>query len=140
MPTFVQWVHLMGAVLGVGGLAYVLLILMPALGALNPDERATLSNVLTKRFRWVSWGAIVFLLLSGFYNVREYYWEVAWGRSWTLLTVKIILAFTLFGIVLTLTLPLKYFDRVRARRRRWLIAALALGVTVILISAYLRRG
>jgi len=140
MTTFVQWVHLMGAVLGVGGLAYILLILMPALRVLNPEERATLSNTLTRRFRWVSWSAITLLLFSGLYNIRQYYWEVAWGRSWAWLSVKIILSFALFGIVLTLTLPLKAFERVRARRRRWLIAAFTLGVVVIMISAYLRRG
>jgi len=140
MTTFVQWVHLMGAVLGVGGLAYVLLILLPALSALSPQERAVVCTTLTRRFGWLSCGAVLFLLLSGLYNVREYYWEVAWGRSWALLTVKIILSFALFGIVLSLTLPLKFLDRVRARRHRWLIVALALGATVILISAYLRRG
>jgi len=140
MTTFVQWVHLMGAVLGVGGLGYLLFILMPALGGLNQDARAALSTTVARRFRWVSWSAIVALLLSGIYNVREYYWEVAWGRSWALLTVKIILALVLFGIVLTLTLPLKIFDPIRNRRTGWLIAAFALGLAVILISAYLRRG
>jgi energy-converting hydrogenase Eha subunit A len=81
------------------------------------------------------------LVITGLYNVRQYYWEMAWGRTWLLLTLKIGLAFTLFGIILALTLPLGIFDRVRARRRSWLIAAFALGVVIVLISAYLRsRG
>jgi hypothetical protein len=57
-----------------------------------------------------------------------------------LLTFKIGLAFALFAIVLGLTLPLKIFDRMRSRRRTWLMASFTLGVLVVLISAYLRRG
>jgi len=140
MATFVQWVHLISAVIGLGGLAYVLLILLPALSVLSTGERATLLEAVGKRFRWASWSAILLLLFSGIYNIRESYWEVAWGRSWALLTVKIILSLVLFGIVLGLTVPLKIFERLRARRRGWLIAAFALGVTVVLLSAYLRRG
>ena len=92
------------------------------------------------RFRWVSWSVIALLIASGLYNVKEYYWEVAWGRSWFFLTVKIVLAFAVFGIALALTLPLQVFDRLRERRQKWLRVALGLGIAVILISAYLRRG
>jgi len=65
---------------------------------------------------------------------------VAWGRSWTLLTVKIVLAFAVFAISLALTLPFQALERVRQRREKWLSIALVLGLIVILISAYLRRG
>jgi hypothetical protein len=50
------------------------------------------------------------------------------------------LAFVLFGIVLGLTIPFNLFEPLRARRRQWLLVAFALGVVVVLISAYLRRG
>ena len=61
-------------------------------------------------------------------------------RAWKLLTLKIVLSFTLFGIVLALTIPLRFLERVRAQRRTWLIVTFSLGVAVVLISAYLRRG
>jgi hypothetical protein len=79
------------------------------------------------------------LLVSGLYSVREYYWEVAWGKSWALLTVKIVLALFVFVIALGLTLPFRLFDWVRARRQIWLSVAVGLAVAVIFISAYLRR-
>jgi hypothetical protein len=91
------------------------------------------------RFRWVSWSVIFLLLVSGLYSIRQYYWEMAWGKSWALLTVKIVLALFVFVVVLALTLPLKLFDRVRARRQIWLSIAVGLAVAIIFISAYLRR-
>ncbi len=139
MTTLMLWIHLIAAVAGIGGLAFLLLILMPSLRVLNPEQRSTLFQAVANRFRWVSWSAIVLLLASGFYNLRQYYWESSWGRSWSFLTLKIILSFVLFSIVLGLTIPAKVFDRLRARRQTWLIVALSLGVAVILISAYLRR-
>jgi uncharacterized membrane protein len=140
MATFMQWIHLMSAVVGLGGMGFVLLVLIPSLGVLNPEHREALFRAVSIRFRWVSWSAIGLLLISGLYNIRQDYWEVTWGKSWLLLTFKIGLAFALFAIVLGLTLPLKIFDRMRSRRRTWLMASFTLGVLVVLISAYLRRG
>jgi uncharacterized membrane protein len=139
MSTFLQWIHVTAAVIGVGGMAFLLLILMPSLGALQPEHRALLDKQVMDRFRWIIWSAIFVLLFSGLYSIRQYYWEVAWGKSWALLTVKIVLALFVFVIALALTLPFKLFDRVRARRRIWLSIAVGLAVAVILIADYLRR-
>ena len=140
MFTFVQWIHLSAAVFGVGGIAFMHIILLPSARALNPEQRGILLKAVTGKFRWVSWSVIVLLLGSGLYNIRQFYWEVPWGYSWKLLTVKIVLALLLFIIVLALTLPLKLLDWFRARRQMWLAIALTLAMIVILISAYLRRS
>jgi uncharacterized membrane protein len=139
MSTFLQWIHVTAAVIGVGGMAFLLLILMPCLGALPPEHRDLLARQVMDRFRWMIWSAIMVLLVSGFYSIRQYYWEVAWGKSWALLTVKIVLALFVFVIALALTLPFKLFDWVRARRQIWLSIAVGLAIAVILIAAYLRR-
>lgn len=140
MSTFVQWIHLSAAVLGIGGIAFMHIILLPSARVLNPDQREILLKAVTGKFRWVSWSVILLLLASGLYNVRQFYWEVPWGHSWKVLTVKIVLALLLFIIVLALTLPLKFLNWFRARRQMWLAIALTLAMTVILISAYLRRS
>jgi uncharacterized membrane protein len=139
MSTFLQWIHVTAAVVGVGGMAFLLFILTPSVGNLQPEQRDLLAKQVMDRFRWVIWSAITVLLVSGLYSVREYYWEVAWGKSWVLLTVKIVLALFVFVIALALTLPFRLFDWVRARRQIWLSIAVGLAVAVILISAYLRR-
>jgi len=140
MTTFMQWVHVTAAVMGLGGLGFLLLILIPSLRALSAEQREQLSKAVAARFRWASWSAMTLLLITGLYNIRRYYWEEPWGRAWKFLALKILLAFTLFGIVLGLTIPLRVFERLRARRRMWLLVAFILGVVIILISAYLRRG
>ena len=139
MSIIMQWVHLMGAVVGLGGMGFLLLILIPSLGVLSAEQREVLSKAVAGRFRWASWSAMTLLLLSGLYNNRRYYWEEPWGPAWKFLTLKILLAFTLFAIVLALTIPLRVFEPLRARRRTWLLVAFILGVAVVLISAYLRR-
>ncbi len=140
MTTFMQWVHLMAAVVGLGGMGFLLLILMPSLGVLSAEQREALSKAVAGRFRWISWSAMTLLLISGLFNIRRYYWEEPWGRAWKFLALKIFLSFALFGIVLGLTIPLRWFEGIRARRRMWLLVAFILGVVVVLISAYLRRG
>ncbi|MGD0006999.1 MAG: CopD family protein [Terriglobia bacterium] len=139
MSTLVQWLHVTAVVIGVGGMAFLLFILMPSLGALDPEHRDLLAKQVMDRFRWIVWSAIIVLLVSGLYSIRQYYWEAAWGKSWALLTVKIVLALFVFVISLALTLPFKLFDRVRARRQIWLTIAVGLAVATIFISAYLRR-
>ena len=139
MSTFLQWIHVTAVVIGIGGLAFLLFILTPSVGGMQPEQRDLLAKQVMGRFRWVIWSAIVVLLVSGLYSIREYYWEVAWGKSWVLLTVKIVLSLFVFVIALALTLPFKLFDRVRARRQIWLSIAVGLAVAVIFIAAYLRR-
>ena len=107
MTTLMQWVHVMAAVVGLGGMGFLLLILIPSLGVLSAEQREALSKAVAGRFRWASWSAMTLLLISGLYNIRRYYWEEPWGRAWKFLTLKILLSFGLFGIVLGLTIPLR---------------------------------
>ena len=140
MSTIMQWVHLMAGVVGLGGMGFMLLILIPSLGVLSTEQREALSKAVAGRFRWASWSAITLLVVSGLFNIRQFYWQVPWGPAWKFLTLKIVLSFVLFGIVLGLTIPFRLFEPLRARRRMLLLVAFILGVVVVLISAYLRRG
>jgi uncharacterized membrane protein len=138
MTSLVQWVHLVAAVVGVGGIAFLLVILLPSVQVLGDEQRNLLLKSVMGRFRWASWGAILLLLSSGLYNVRMRAWEAPWGPYWKWLTAKIVLAFCVFAIALLLTLPLQTLERFRARRKMWLSIALGVALAVILISAYLR--
>ena len=121
-------------------MGFLLLILIPSLGVLSTEQREALSKSVANRFRWATWSSITLLLLTGIYNVRRFYWEGQWGAAWNLLALKIALSFALFAIVLALTVPFRLFEPMRARRRTWLLVAFIMGVVVVLISAYLRRG
>jgi uncharacterized membrane protein len=139
MSVIAQWVHITAAVIGVGGIAFLAFILLPSAGAVTAEQRDALMKAALGRFRWVSWSVILLLIVSGLYNVTLV-WEVPWGTYWKFLTLKILLALAVFAISLMLTLPLKFFDRFRAKRDFWLRLAFSLALLVILISAYLRRG
>ncbi len=140
MSTLVQWVHLTAAVVGVGGIGFLLWFLLPVTRRLDPEHRDALLRAVLGRFRWASWAVIVLLLGSGLYNVKMFYWDLDWGLAWKLLTLKIVLAMLVFAISLCLTVPLKSLNWFRARRGTWLATALGLAIVVIYISAYLRRG
>jgi len=138
MSVLVQWIHVTAAVIGVGAMAFLLVILLPSVGFLTAEQHDRLLRLVMRRFRWVNWSVILLLLTSGLYRIRLRYWEAPWASTWKWLTVKIILALFVFAISLLLTLPLKIFDRFRARRQMWLSIAFGLALAVILISAYLR--
>lgn len=139
MSTIFQWIHVGAAVVGVGGMGFLIFVLLPSLGVLSGEQRDQLVRETMGRFRWVSWTVIALLLVSGLYNV-SLVWEAPWGTYWGLLTFKIILALLVFAISLALTLPFRSLDHFRARRRVWLTLAFGLAMLVILISAYLRRA
>lgn len=140
MSTFVQWVHVSAVVIGVGSIAFMLLILLPSAQRVNPEQRDILLKSVSARFRWAVWTIILLILASGIFMVRQFYWEVAWGRSWKVLSAKIILALVIFAISFCLTIPLGFFERFQKRRKLWMSISLALALVVILLSAYLRRG
>ena len=118
----------------------MLFLLMPSVRVLTPDQRELLMKKIQGRFRWVSWSVILLLIVSGLFNVRTFYWELAWGRAWMFLTAKIVLAIAVFAVSFALTMPLPVFDKIRARRQQWLTVAFTLAMIVILFSTYLRRS
>ena len=140
LASLVQWVHVAAAVIGIGSMGFLLLVLLPSLRSLSPDQRDLLLRRVMGRFRWVSWSVIVLLIASGLGNVRLWAWDAPWGAYWKWLTVKIVLAFLVFTIALALTVPLKFLERFRTRRQLWLTVAFVVGLIVILLSAYLRRA
>jgi uncharacterized membrane protein len=61
------WVHVVGAVVWIGGLAYQTHVLLPA--ARRGDARAFVDAA--RRARPATWTAVALVVLSGFYNVTQ---------------------------------------------------------------------
>jgi uncharacterized membrane protein len=139
LSTIMQWIHVSAAVVGVGGIAFLVAILFPAMRRVEPGQREVVLRDVLTRFRWATWSVILLLIVSGIYNM-SLVWEAPWGIYWKMLTVKIALALVVFLIALCLTVPLKTLNWFRVRQEKWLAIALGLAMVVILISAYLRRG
>ena len=58
--------HLLGAVLWVGGMAFALLVLRPSLAVLQPAQRLALHGEVFRRFFRIVWHAMPLLLVSGY--------------------------------------------------------------------------
>ena len=58
--------HLLGAVLWVGGMAFALLVLRPALVVLEPPQRLALHAKVFRRFFLIVWHAMPVLLATGY--------------------------------------------------------------------------
>ncbi len=138
MIVFMQWLHLLAAVVGVGGTILFRIVLLPSLSSLPSEQRAALVARLAPRFRLAIWLAIVILIFSGVFNLLEstHLAEPAYRH---VLEVKIVLALALFSIALLATLPLPSLSRIQQRRPALLATNVILGIIIILLSAYLRR-
>ncbi len=65
--------HLLFAVLWVGGMAFALMALRPALAVLEPAQRMALMGGVHKRFFLIVWHAVVIVLLTGYWLLFGYY-------------------------------------------------------------------
>jgi putative copper resistance protein D len=69
MPFLVLTIHVLAAIIWLGGMFFISLVLVPSLRKLEPPTKRTeaLSET-AKRFRLVSWIAILILLVTGVIN------------------------------------------------------------------------
>jgi len=65
LSTIVNALHLLAAVIWIGGMAFVILVLEPSLLSLEPVERGKLMGVVGKRFSIIAWAAVILLLATG---------------------------------------------------------------------------
>lgn len=65
--------HVIFAALWVGGMAFAILALRPALSVLEPGPRMTLMGRVHKRFFLIIWHAMPIVLLSGYYLLFGHY-------------------------------------------------------------------
>lgn len=108
MYQWVVYVHILAAMVWVGGMLFLGFALVPALRAESPAIRSAIMGRIGRQFRWVGWGAIAILLITGVWNLRNrhFSWDMiangdvfrgTWGH---ILAVK--LALVLILILLSL--------------------------------------
>ncbi|MDO9706789.1 CopD family protein [Paracraurococcus lichenis] len=143
--------HLLGAVLWVGGMAFALLALRPALAALEPPQRLLVHEGALRRFFLIVWHAMPVLLLTGYALLFGWYGGFA-GAGWHIHAMHLT-AIIMAGVFVALfTGPWKEFraaqaagDRPKAAtamdRIRQLVAMnLGLGLLTVAASAWGRFG
>jgi putative copper export protein len=139
LDTLMQWLHLSAAVIGIGGIAYARLVVVPSLAGLPPEPRTALLSQLVTRMRPISFGVVGVLLLTGLYNLLVH----LQGHTTTYhiaLGIKILLALHVFATAFLLAVPVGVNPARDARRPRLMAGMVISGVIILLISAFLRRA
>lgn len=104
---FSVWLHLLAATVWIGSMIFLGLAVVPLLR--RPEfvsVRTALLYQLGLRFRWIGWGVLLLLLVTGMINIgyRGYGWDDLWsGRLWQgpwgrTLAWKLVLVLLVMGI------------------------------------------
>jgi uncharacterized membrane protein len=64
MYQWIVWVHILAAIIWIGGMFFLPLVLVPVLRRQEPKLRAVLLDAVGRRFRTVGWIAIGLLLVT----------------------------------------------------------------------------
>jgi uncharacterized membrane protein len=143
--------HVLGAVLWVGGMAFAILVLRPALAALEPPQRLALHQGTLARFFRLVWHAMPVVLLTGWLLLFGWYGGFR-GAGWHV-HVMHFAALVMAGVFLSIvTGPWRDFraamasdDRPKAaiavdRIRQLVTINLSLGLFIVAIAAWGRFG
>jgi uncharacterized membrane protein len=159
------WVHILMASVWVGGLVYTAAVAVPFAIKHEPDERQRILRGLARRFRWIGWGSIVVLALTGLGNLMLRYSPITLGQllngeafdpqkgdsliaTWLpmkLLLVGVMIALMAFHDITSLRAARRYEgspDKAPGNRAGSMAAALAtlLAIAVLYVSVRLVRG
>ena len=130
LTALMRWVHLSSVVTLVGGIFYARFVMAPAGSTLPGGAGGALDQAAALRFRPIVFAAISGLVISGIYNFLAKPGHSALYHA--LFGVKMLLALHVFSVAILATAPQN------SRRARQLFGAAISGLTIILISAYLK--
>ena len=106
--SFLLWLHLLGVVAWIGGIAYILLVLMPAMPKIALRDRANFVPLTLRRFLRVVWIAVTVILVTGLCRAFTI-WPAGEASFWTtplgrILGEKLGMVVLILGVVLSVTL------------------------------------
>ena len=138
--------HIMAAVVAVGGTVFVVFYLRPqAMAVLEPPQVGALMGAIAMRFRWAAWTAVVVFVVTGLYLAVEFrdiktvdvLFDSSFGRT---LFVKSLLALVLFAGVFAGTLPLSWLAWARQRAIPIMQMNIAVATLIVLLAAFMVRA
>ena len=134
-----RWMHILAAITAVGGAIFMRMALLPAAASLPETERKQLEEQV--RSRWVKWimAAILFLLVSGFYNFLTTNARYKLPPLYQgLFGVKFLLALAIFFLASVLSGRSAAGQRFRRNARTWLTLNVVLAVALVCISGVMK--
>jgi uncharacterized membrane protein len=158
------FIHILSAIVWVGGMLFLALVIVPVARRMPPAERGALLGVLGRRFRTVGWICIALLIVTGIFNAgfRGVTWEsfLSGGflANWfgQVLAVKLVLVAAMIAIsawhdfvvgpasvgLLERDDPAEADEAARARLQASWLGRLngLLALTVLALAVFLVRG
>jgi len=132
-----RWLHIIGAVLLMGGTFYACCVLVPSLASSGNSDNAELRGALRRRWSIV---VIALLLVSGLVNfvltVRTY--EVS-GTYHALFGVKFLLAGIVFALASILAGRSGAAEKLRENETRWLSINVMLMIAIVCIAGVMKN-
>jgi uncharacterized membrane protein len=136
-----RWLHVLAAVVAVGGAFFMRFVLMPtATSVLSTEEHERLRTPLLKRWTIVVHSSILVFLLTGFYNYLAITRFEHEGQPLyhALFGIKFLLALCVFALAIALTSRSEAFAAIRANSRWWLAVLVVLGIMVVMLGGVMR--
>ena len=129
----VTTVHVLSAILAVGGVAFLRFVALPFAEGLPDAEKQRFQQTLRKKFVPILHGSFLMLILTGIHHITR----LAMNRLPFpgTLVVKIVLALAIIFIGVALTMPTG-FEGMKARRKQWLLVNLCLAVIVAFLGIW----
>lgn len=153
MPLYViTWLHLVAAIMLIGGLMFLHWVLKPALGKLGqPSQGFEVLRLAGRKFRTLAWVSLITLILTGAYQMLNESGSVRIETTWgVVLMVKLFVFAIAFGLFLIHDFILDPFSSVsnkadkadidhRSSTQATLIqqAILVLTLAILFIASYL---
>jgi putative copper resistance protein D len=159
------WIHILMAAIWTGGLIYTAAVVVPFAVGRGGEERQMILRGLARRFRWIGWGSIVVLVITGLGNLLLRLSPISLGQlfsgaafdpeqvdrfiatwlPWKLALVAIMVALMLFHDVTSVRAARRHEgspDRAPGSRAGSRAAALAtlVALAVLYVSVRLVRG
>ena len=129
LTALMRWVHISSVVTLIGGIVYARFVMIPS-SALSHDAPTDMEERAAALFRPMVFAAMTGLVLSGLYNYLSKPGQSVLYHA--LFGVKMLLALHVFSVAILTTAPKN------PRRARQLFGAAVSGLTIVLISAYLK--
>src|SRR3990172_8322932 len=126
-------VHVLSAILAVGGVAFLRFVALPFAEGLPDAEKQRFQQAIRKRFVPILHGSFAMLFLTGIHHITR----LALNRlPFTgALVAKIVLALAIIFIGVALTMP-SGFAGMKARRKQWLLVNLCLALVVVFLGVW----
>ncbi len=133
----VTTLHVLAAILAVGGVAFLRFVALPFAEGLPDPEKARFQQAIRRRFVPILHGSFAVLLLTGIHHLTRLILAGA-ALRWALI-VKVALALAILFIGVALTVP-KGFEGMKAKRKNWLLVNLGLALIVVTLGIWTTHG